>query len=655
MAPTDSGCFHCGLAIPHGTLANATVLGRPRAFCCPGCAAVAETIVASGFESYYVTRTSCAAPPPEAPPGRAASAVPGTSEAWLVLDRVTCSACLWLIEQVLRATPGVARADVNFATRRAQVSWDAGATTVEALIGRIRAVGYDAWPYDPADDAELERRERRSSLRRLFVSGLGAMQVMMYAYPAYVDPDVGASDALGLMRWASLLISAPVLAFSCGPFFAGAWRELRQRRLGLDTPLALGIAGAFVASAWATATGTGEVYFDSLCMLAFILLGVRHVELAARHRAKHALDPLLSSATRHSAEPGDVLRVAPGERVPADGIIEAGSTSVDESLLTGESRPEDKRPGDELVAGSVNLDQPVTLRVTRAGSFTRAAEIARLAERAAASRPRLVEASDRVARALTGAVIATALGAALVSGDPWIAVAVLVATCPCALALAAPIVVTRANAFLLSSGVLVTRSSALEALGRLTDVILDKTGTLTEGRLRLVRFHAFGALDESRCTQIAAALEATSRHPIARVFPPGTLLAEEARYEAGAGIEARIEGVRYRIGSAVFCGSTHAVGPVDGRTVIYLSSQVGCLAAFELEDSLRPEAAALVRELKACGVRVQLLSGDAPAAAAAAARAVGIERSTGAAAPQDKLACLRALQAEGRIVAMVGD
>jgi Cu2+-exporting ATPase len=645
--PRLSACFHCGEPVVGG--------GR---FCCPGCEAVSRTIAAAGLGAYYETRTA-PAPRPAALP---AMQVPeGRSESALVLERVRCAACLWLVEQVLRRHAGVTRAVVNYATRRAHVSWDPARTTLGALIGAVRAVGYDAAPYDPRAQDVRERRERRSALWRLFVSAFGAMQVMMYAFPAYVG-EPGA-EAAQLMRWASLLVTLPVLVFSCGPFFAGAWRELRQGRLGLDTPIALGLGFGFAASAWATLAGAGAVYFDSISMLAFLLLGARYLQAEAQRRAAHALDPLLKWDDAQSRlKPGDLVTVAPGEHVPADGTVAGGASSADESLLTGESRPVAKRAGDELVGGSINLEQPLTLRVTRAGADTCAASIARLAERGAASRPRLVEAAEAAARHLTWVILLVALGAGLYWQDAWVAIAVLVVACPCALALAAPIVLTRASAALLRHGVLLTRASALEALDRLTDVVLDKTGTLTVGQLALERIVPLGAASARRCYELAAALEASSRHPVARAFhADGKLAVTAPRNFAGQGVEGAIAGRLVRIGTEAFCRELCGAPPAgpahpgfDG-SVVFLAGEEGWLAAFELADCLRPEAAALVSALKRRKLELHLASGDRPEVGAALAQALGIERFSGGMTPQDKARYVEDLQRGGRVVAMAGD
>ena len=653
MKRLQTSCFHCGLPVAETGRFFCSLLGERREFCCAGCEAVARTIVDGGFETYYRTRTQ----PALRPAARAEIEYPNSGSASLILEGLRCSACAWLVEQVLRRQPGVKSSQVNYATQRAQLDWDPASTNLADVVGAIRAVGYDAMPYSPQRQEELYRRERRSALWRLFVAGFGAMQVMMYALPAYVSDGELSVDASQMLRWASLLITLPVLLFSCRPFFTGAARELAHRRLGLDTPIALGLAGGFVASAWATATGTSEVYFDSISMLAFLLLAARYAQLVVTRRATAALDRLMQWTPPATLLPGTLLTVAPGERVPADGVVESGISSADESLLTGESRPVPKRSGDALVAGSVNLEQPIVLRVTRAGADTQASAIARLAERAAAEKPRLVAMADRIGRHLTAVVLLVAALAALYWGDVWIAVAVLVATCPCALALAAPIVLTRANAHLLQRGALVTRSSAHEQLERVTDVVLDKTGTLTAGRLTLAQALALGSRSQMDCIVLARSLEASSRHPVAQAFGTGpTVKVEAPRHVAGLGIEGRIAGRRVRIGAEGFC--RELARPLDGSfdgAWIFLADDAGWLAAFELEDAVRPEAATLVASLRERGVEVHLASGDRAEVGAELARTLWIDRFTGGMSPRDKYDYVEGLQLADRVVAMVGD
>ena len=685
MAPA---CFHCGLPVAGPGRWRAPVRGEVREFCCAGCEAVAQTIVAGGFERYYETRSMPAqtpaggAPPasiydePAAQREFAASAKEGGLEATLILDGVRCGACLWLIEAALRRQPGVRRADVNYATHRAQVAWDPERTRLSAIIGTVRALGYDAAPWDPRRADDMERGARRAALWRLFVAGFGAMQVMMYAFPAYLDEGAGtlSRESEQLMRWASLLLTLPVMLFSCGPFFSGALRELRRLRPGMDTPIALGIAAGFAASAWATVTGEGAVYFDSISMLVFLLLGARYLEGMARRRATRALDRLArwspdfalrldaGTAVRvaaHALSPGDRVLVAAGERVPADGVVETGRSSVDEALLTGEARPVACGPGQALTGGSTNLEQPLVMRVTRAGAQTRAAAIARLVERGAASRPRLVAGADAVASVLTWVVLAVAVAAGLYSHSLWIAAAVLVIACPCALALAAPVALASAAGQLARRGVALARASALETLARATDVVLDKTGTLTEGRLSIERVQLLGARGEEECLALARGLEAASRHPLARAFGEGAAAAVTGAQETpGRGVEGRAGGWCMRIGTLAFCRELCGIAPAvaeGGASRVYLADENGFLAAFALRDALRPESAGAVDALRAAGLRVHLLSGDEPASVWQAANALGIDAAAGGARPECKFEYVRDLQARGRVVAMVGD
>jgi Cu2+-exporting ATPase len=605
---------------------------------------------------------------------------PHEREVLLILDRITCAACIWLNERTLRALPGVLRADLNATTHRAVVAWDERRIALGAILQAIRAIGYDAYPFDPARHCALEAAERRAALWRLFVSRFAAMQVMMYAIPAYLDGGGTLSaEAAALMRWASLVLTLPVIVFACGPFFGPAWRDLRAGRIGLDAPIALGIVVGFGASAWATFTGAGEVYFDSIAMLVFLLLAARGAEAAARRRAGRALDPLLrwmpafalrmregaasETIAAHELAAGDLALVPPGERMPADGVVVEGASSADESLLTGESLPVPKLPGAAVVAGSVNLEQPLVVRVERAGSDTRAAAILRMVERASASRPPLVAGADRIASAFAWIVLAAALAAFAHERSVWTAVAVLVVTCPCALALAAPIALTACTTQLLARGVVLTRARALQALARATDVVLDKTGTLTEGRLRIARTRVLGNAPVEECLALARALEASSRHPIAAAFEaaardlPAATVSEVVHFP-GAGIEANSAGCRIRVGTVAFCeplAGSPLAGSIGAHTSVALAADGSWLALFSLEDRVRPEAREFVDRLRAAGLRVHLLSGDRAQVANELARTLAIEDCVGAADPQQKLAHVERLQQQGRVVVMIGD
>jgi len=612
---------------------------------------------------------------PQAQEQFSVESTPGERTVTLIVEGARCAGCLQKIERSLRAVPGVRRATVDHGTHRALVAWDVGSARLSEMIEAVKAAGYGASPFDPRRLPAIDLAARRKALWQLFVAGFGAMQVMMYAFPAYLDEGAGtlSREAESLMRWASLVLTAPVLLFSCGSFFGGAWRELRDLRPGMNTPIALGIGAGFVASTWATLTGEGAVYFDSIAMLVFLLLGARYLELIVRGRAARALDRLarwspdfalrLKGGTQqrvpaHALVAGDLVAVPAGERVPADGVVEKGASTVDESLLTGEPLPLAKAPGSPLIAGTLNLEQPLEMRVERAGKETRAAALARLVERAAASKPRLVAAADRIAHALTWIVLAAALAAGLLAGNGWVAVAVLVATCPCALALAAPIALTQTAGELLALGAALTRSSALETLAAATDVVLDKTGTLTSGSFRISRVRVLGDANESECMALARCLESTSRHPIARAFDGASgSVANEIRNYPGQGIEGIVDGRRVRIGTEAFCSElagTLAHASAAGTTAC-LADERGWMAEFALEDAPRAEAGAMVAALKRAGLEIHILSGDRPGAVSSMSKALGIANATGAALPQDKLDYVECLQREGRVVAMIGD
>jgi len=711
-------CYHCGLPIPPGVDISVEIDHAPREMCCAGCQAVAQAIVANGLTEYYRHRDAMPESPREALPQvladfglfdhpdvqknfvRRAEGAAGEheQEAALILEGITCAACVWLNESHVRRQPGVTAVDINYTTRRARVRWDERVTKLSAILEAIAAIGYRAHPYDIGRSEELAQKERKAALWRLFVAGFGMMQVMMYAVPVYMADGDMTPDIEQLMRWASLILTLPVILYSSAPFFVSAWRDLKLHRVGMDVPVALGVGAAFAASVWATLTAAGEVYFDSVTMFVFFLLTGRYLELMARQKAARSVETLARAipafATRLAAWPaagaeadgervavaelrvGDAVRVRPGETVPADGCVLDGISAADESLLTGESRAVPKLAGDALIGGSVNTASPLVMRVERVGEATRVAAIQRLMERAAAEKPHLVEIADRVAGRFIIALLLLAVATALAWWwiDPsralWIFVAVLVVSCPCALSLATPAALTVATGALAARGVLVTRGHAIEALARADRFIFDKTGTLTLGRMDLVEVIPIQG-DAARALALAAALERGSEHPIARALAvggadAGTNSAIEvagSRATTGAGVEGEIDGRVWRLGRPEFVGATHdAAVPTAiqekvgaGDTVIALGNGEGWLAFFRLSDAIRPEASAMVAKLSAAGIRLSIFSGDAPAAAGRVGAALGIADARGGLSPEDKHAALKALQEAGETVAMVGD
>jgi Cu2+-exporting ATPase len=615
-------------------------------------------------------------------------------EVSLLLEGITCAACVWLNEQHLTRVDGVAAVEINYTTQRARVRWDPRRVRLSQILRAVQAIGYRAFPSDTAAAEESRKRENRSALWRLFVAGFGMMQVMMYALPAYLaEEGTMSADIEQLMRIASFLLTVPVVLYSCGPFFRGAWRDLLLRRVGMDVPIALGIAVSFAASIIATFSGRGQVYFDSITMFVFFLLCGRYLEQRARQRASASLDYLDRAlpmvAHRLKAPPagrdteqvpavalraGDFVMIKVGDTVPADGRIVEGETEVDESLLTGESRPSVKRAGARLVAASVNRLNPVVLRVEQAGDDTRVSHIRRLTDRAASQRPRLVEATDRIAGWFVSGVLAAAALAALwwLAVEPsraiWIAVAVLVVTCPCALSLATPTALSISVGTLARRGVVCTRGHTVETLSHVTHFVFDKTGTLTEGRLTLAEVRPFGDATRATVLEHAAALEQASEHPLARAVMDAAGDAAVAprpaatgvRNVAGSGIEGSIDGILHRIGTRAFVEQLAGDGDVHcmiepGATPVWIGSQQGWLGMLQLNDRLRPEAGALLDDLRRAGMHVLILSGDEPSAVQAVAQRLGVVEFAGGCSPEAKQARVRALQEQGGVVAMVGD
>ncbi len=709
--PVDAevSCFHCGLPVPDETRQTVRIAGIDQPMCCRGCQAVAQAIVDAGMQAYYEQRTAMPEGAAVVPDLAGLEVYDQTAlqqgfvetpdpehadvrEVSLLLEGITCAACLWLNERHLARQPGVLGVDVNYATHRARVRWDAGQTRLSRLLQAVAAIGYRAHPYDARERDAMVRREQRTALWRFLVAGLSSMQVMMYAVPVYFAREGEmAADIEQLIRWASLLLTLPAILYSSAHFFRNAWRDLRIGRAGMDVPVALGIAVAFLASCWATVTGTGEVYFDSVTMFVFLLLGGRYLEMRVRHRSADALDRLgrvipavaerltawparrdTTTTAVASLAPGDVVLVAPGAVVPADGRVIEGRSSLDESILTGESVPVPHAVGDAVTGGALNVESPLLVQVTQVGGDTVVAAIVRLLDRALSEKPQLVGDADRMASWFVVAIVllAGATFAAWMLLEPeralWVAVSLLVATCPCALGLATPAALTAATTRLSREGVLVTRGHTLETLARVTDVVFDKTGTLTLGQLRLQSVICHAGLDSGECQAIAARLEAGSRHPVAVALLAGQDLVTgsqslDARHTAGCGVEADLNGEHYRLGAADWVAEgCHGPSPQQlpggaGQIVVHLASAREWLASFVLADRLRPDAEACVEQLQALGCSVHLLSGDREETVAAVAGAVGIASWRGRATPADKVAAIVALQAAGRHVLMVGD
>jgi P-type Cu2+ transporter len=704
----DVCCFHCGLPLPANLDLSLTIDGAERSMCCQGCLAVAQAIIAAGHENFYRVRTE-AAPTgqpllPEFLRGSEiydASEVQGqylhelaggSCEVSLILEGITCAACTWLIEQTLASLPGVEQVRVNYATQRALLRWNRERLKLSEILQAIQHIGYRALPYNPRQQQQSHQRQRRQQQRRLAVAGVFGMQVMMLSISLYAGAWSGMEAGFEqFFRWLGLGLTLPVVGYAALPFFTSAWRDLRQRRISMDLPVSIAILIAFASSCLATASGQGEVYFDSVVMFVFLLSASRYFESMARQRCAASVERLVqalpltalrmdvttgeASAVAASAlRPGERVLIRPGETVPADGVIRSGFSALDESLLSGEAIPLDKAPGDRLLGGSINVTNPLQMEVTAIGADTVMAEIERSIERAQADRPPLALFADRVAARFISLVLLIVLAVAaywwLHGSAQWfeIALAVLIVSCPCALSLATPTAISASLGNMQLRGLLVKRAAVLETLHQVTHVVFDKTGTLTHGAPLLDRIRCLPPFTADECLALAAALERHSAHPLARalVRKAGArqLVASDVTSVAGGGLQGTIDARHYCIGSVEFVTAEAGIClppdwlddlDDDAQTAVVLAGEGRALALFSFVDELRADAVATVAALQARGKQVLLMSGDRLAVARQVARQCGVDDCRAEMTPAAKIAAVQALQAANAVVLMVGD
>jgi Cu2+-exporting ATPase len=680
-------CFHCGESLPVSP-ARLRVEEVERDFCCDGCAAAAQWIRDARLDDYYRLRSE---PASRADDGHDsdlalwdreeviaehARAIPGGRELTLLTDGMRCAACAWLIDRALAREPGVIEVSANAVTGRIRIAWDPSLTRLSSPLRRLAALGYR--PYLATGDASehARRRERNRWLLRLGVAGLGAMQAMMFAEALYLDTSGEMSHAMrDFLRWVTFLVSTPVVFYAGWPFLAGCMRELRERRVGMDTLIATSTLLAYFASVVETMRGGSQVWYDAAVMFVFLLLAARMLEQRVRSAATAQVDALArarpSFAKRELADGshelvpvamlaiGDVVRIGSAEAVPADGVLLDAEAGFEESLLTGESHAVHRTAGMPVFAGTICRERPARIRVTATGNTTRISQLARLVEQAQAHRPQVALIADRVA----GWFVLVLVACAVVTYSAWrihdpsrafeVALALLVISCPCALSLSVPAALAAANGALAKLGVLPARADALERLARVSDVVFDKTGTLSDGKPRLARIETFGEVTHSEAMRIAAALEADSSHPLAQVFstpgPAEPLHATHVVAHAGLGIEGVVEGVHWRLGQARFaCNCAD-----DGA--LWLGNAERAFARFEICERERTDAIAALDGLRAGGAALHLSSGDGAGAVARFAARFRIDDAHARQTPEDKLAFVRALQREGRCVAMIGD
>ena len=694
----DDTCFHCGEPVPPGVDLGIVIGGERRAMCCPGCRAVAGLIAANGLESFYQQRTAYNLRPDEDDlPAQDSYRVyddrelaatfcernsDGSLTARLLIGGITCAACTWLIEQSLSRVPGVRTALVNLQQSRLDIRFDPDQLPLSEIFARVDALGYRPRPFQASTQRQQMAEEYRGELRRLAVAGLGMMQVGMFAIALHAGDIQGIEASYqSLLRWVSLLVSSFVVLFSARPFFSTAWRHLKVGTLVMDLPVALAIGLAWLASAWATITGTGQVYFDSVVMFTFFLLLGRFLERRVRQR--HALtwfdaESALPSAVtarregvwatvpRVQLQAGDTILVRAGDIVPVDAQVTEGVSAVKEDTFNGEPLPRPVAAGDTVYGGTVNVEGALQARVLGSYLQSRLAALQRSVETAQTEKPRLARLADRIASWFIAGILLVTTATALVWSQLapeqalWITLSVLVISCPCALALATPAALTSAASALRAAGVIVRGENALEALARATHLIFDKTGTLTEGALHIVSVKPLDGMKRDELLAVAAALQRHSSHPVARAFAridsaPGF---DAVNYQVGAGLEGTRDGMTYRVGSELFCRARAPSLPPPPDQHLYwiaLCRDSVPLAWIGLDDPVRSEAEAVVRGALQSGLEVELLTGDSSAQGPRLASSLGIPTVNSAMQPQQKMAHVQRLQESGAVVAMVGD
>lgn len=700
-------CYHCSSVILPSELIEADLGSVTRPFCCPGCMAIAQTIHGEGLEVFYARRAQAGEKPAEY---LASNQIPeklqpyddpslrgrftrpfgsaGELETTLRLEKIRCAACVWLCEQHLRRTTGVKDVQINYVTQKVLVRFLPDQTSLARLIFEIERVGYEAWPFEPSLSLERAKKERRQLLTRLGVALLGMMQVMMYAWPSYVGANDITPEYDLLLAWASWVLTVPVMVYSAGPIFQAAWRSVQLFKqthlLGMDVPIALALALAFIAGSINLIMGSSQSYFDSITMFVAFILAARYVELLARQDAQGGAEALAKQlpATCErmldypifrkvalvpvvNCNPGDILRVSPGELVPADGILIENASSLDESLLTGESKPVEKKIGDRIYAGTHNILNPLIMKIEAVGQSTRIAGIASLLDQALLAKPVMVSLAEKwtayfVIFLLFSAFLASTIWLYFDPSRAWtVLVSVLVASCPCALSLAVPTAMAAAQGAVTKLGLLIIRGHVMEGLVKTTDLVLDKTGTLTMGEPELQEitnlrpgFHSRDAL------AIAVALEVGQKHPLALSLLRAAQLdhlsipdlTEPVTSVLGKGLASG----SYRIGSASWIG-VQPGSQVGQYGQVHLADDDGLIASFIFLDTARDGLEDLLASAKRRKITVHLVSGDDSATVAWWANHVGIANYLGGCTPEDKYEYIERLQKAGRFIWAIGD
>lgn len=691
-------CFHCGLSIDK-SLIFSKINKQDQPMCCYGCKAVCETILSHGQGKYYQYRTETANTPLQSTVDYTqydTTAVQASfcqsidnihTEASVIIEGIHCAACTWLIENALNTTHGIDHINVSLSDHSATIRWNNNVLPLSHVFNILAGIGYTAHPYTPNIQQNLYQQEKKKHLKRLGLAGIAMMQVGMFSIALYAGDFQGiAQEYQTLIRSFSLLITTAVLLYAGHPFFSGAWRSIKSRRPNMDTPIAIALSAAFSASVWGTLFHSEHVYFDSICMLIFFLLLARFFELSARNRYiafnhhttipstckrltfnSETSEPLFEVITTESAAVGDTVLVLAGETIPADGIITEGVSAVDESSVTGEFQSLHKQKGDKVLAGALNSNGRLLIKISAIHNQSSIHVIQKLLSKSQQQKPTTVSLAEKVARRFTSFVLISTI----LTGIFWgfvdstrvlnICIAMLVVSCPCALSLATPTALAIGGNLMRKMGLLICQGDVLEKAKNIQHVIFDKTGSLTQGALFVIKQHTFNGAIAHRNLQIASLLEAHSEHPIAKAFSnnEGTAIATNVVVTSNLGIKGTINGEDYRIGSQEFCRQWITTPPTASISqacqTIWLVNRTQWLAAFELDDQLREDAKSTVEHLKNLSLSVQILTGDPSNAGPVLAKQLGINDIQCNMNPAQKLVALQSLQAKKVPVMMIGD
>ncbi|MDC8831103.1 heavy metal translocating P-type ATPase [Alteromonas gilva] len=687
---TSSECYHCGLPADPQSQYHAVVLGKDRVMCCPGCEAVAEAIVDNGLEDYYQFRTEPAAQGDVNfqntlsklsvydDPALQEDFVyddGAHKEIQLTVEGITCAACGWLIEKQLARVNGISQVSVNVSERRAAVSWLPDAIQLSGILNALKKIGYTALPFQPDQHEASYQSEQKQFLKKLGLAGLMTMQVMMLMTGLYFDLFGSIErETRQYFYWVALVLTTPVVFYSGSTFYLGAIKAISARTVNMDVPVTIAVFGTYIAGLKATLLQSGEVYFESICMFIFLLLLSRYLEHRSRHRATQISANMMQyipvTAQRLDADgnitaclakhllPGDKVVVKPGDTIPIDGRIIEGSSAIDEAMLTGEFEPVIKQVGATVYGGTVNQKSTLIVEVHQQLKYALVNQIIRLQSTAMANKPKAAQLADTFSRYFVVAVLfisaATYTYWYWQGNDEafWIAIAVLVATCPCALGLATPSALTCAMARLNKQGVLLKRADALEQLTTISTIALDKTGTLTEGKFSIVQSWYLTGQDPAHLFAVAASLEARSEHPIGKAFSCNNLLTvSDFAVNIGGGISGTVSNKQWHLGSAAFTGTDAQTVPITAN--VFLTCEGQCLAAFEVADGLKPDTAATLALLNQ--YKLILLSGDTQRNVDSLAAHLPLTTATGSLTPEQKYRAVQQLQAAGEQVMMLGD